>query len=103
VQRGLVDAASVLDASIGPPVSWPALKLRVIDTSPDFAPPPVVAPRSVPGEVRARLQRYLLDRHRSKAGRQQLGVLGIDDFVRPEGISYQPLREMLDVVTATSD
>ncbi|MBI5525649.1 MAG: PhnD/SsuA/transferrin family substrate-binding protein, partial [Deltaproteobacteria bacterium] len=73
-------------------------KLRIIDTSPDFATPPVVAPVAVPADVRARMRNVLLGMGASEEGRARLKPLGFDGFAPAEPADYFPIREMLKTV-----
>jgi phosphonate transport system substrate-binding protein len=100
VYRKLVDAAAVDDLvfkNLVVPRSPYWDQLRVIESSPDFAIPPVVAPLSVPAELRARMRKFFLDMALTPHGRERLAALGFDGFTAAGKESYASIREMLDV------
>lgn len=103
VYRYLVDAAAVHELvyrAIVVPGSPYWGKLRVIDTSPDFATPPVVAPTAVPAEVRAKMRDVLAGMNATPEGRRLLQALGFDGFTRARPDDYQPVRAMLEAISA---
>lgn len=100
VYRKLVDAAAVDDLvykKLVIPQSPYWQRLRVVESSPDFAVPPVVASTALPAEVRAQMRNFLLGLANSEAGRQRLRVLGFDGFTTAGEENYAPIRRMLEV------
>lgn len=83
VAAGLADAAAV-DSLIADAMfaKDPALakRLRVLERSPEFGSPPVVARADMPAEERAVLTAALLNLHRASTGQALLKDLGIDHF-----------------------
>jgi len=101
VHRKLVDAAAVdiliYDQLLEMEPSY-AEQLRVIETSPPFAIPPVVAPTSVPAPLRKRLGAILVALSKDPAHRELLAPLGFDGFTRIDPSAYEPIRRMHDAV-----
>ncbi len=103
VYRKLADAAAVDDLVFNQlvvPNSPYWNQLRIIDSSPDFAIPPVVAPTSVPAELRARMRRFFLEMGQTPEGRERLAALGFDGFTAGGKEHYASIREMLEVTGA---
>lgn len=103
VYRKLVDAAAVDDLvfyKLVSPESPYRDQLRVIESSPDFAIPPVVAPITVPAGLRARMRRFLLGLAQTPQGRARLAALGFDGFTAGGKEDYASIRKMLEVTGA---
>jgi phosphonate transport system substrate-binding protein len=103
VYRKLVDAAAVDDLvykQLVVPQSPYWERLRVVESSPDFAIPPVVASTSVPAEIRARMREFLLGLTSTEEGRRRLVALGFDGFTAAREETYDSIRRMLEVTTA---
>jgi len=101
VYRRLADAAAVHEVVFrsvtGPGTPYHG-RLRVIDTSPGFPTPPVVAPTSVPAGTRARIREALLELHETPEGREVLATLGFTRFVPAASADYDPVRAMIPEV-----
>jgi len=103
VHRKLVDAAAVDDLvynRIVVPNSPYSSQLRIVETSPDLAMPPVVAPTSAPAEERARYRRFFLTLSEAPEGRARLAALGFDGFVAGVDEHYAPIRRMRETADA---
>jgi phosphonate transport system substrate-binding protein len=91
VARGFVDAAAV-DSNIFYRLTedLPALasQVRVLDVSPPFGVPPVVALKSLRADHRTRLTEAFLSLDGDPEGAGLLKALGIDRFVRPPAHLY---------------
>ncbi|MBI4518521.1 MAG: phosphate/phosphite/phosphonate ABC transporter substrate-binding protein [Deltaproteobacteria bacterium] len=103
VYRKLADAAAVDDLVFNQLVVpnspyWD--QLRIIESSPEFAIPPVVAPTSVPAELRARMRGFFLEMAQAPEGRERLAALGFEGFIAGEKEHYASIREMLEVTGA---
>ncbi len=99
VSRGLVDGAAV-DSLI-----WeyynrknPSLTegTRIIRKSELFGIPPLVASKSFPNEMKARVREILLEMHEDPKGLQILQELMIDRFVVPHEEWYDAIRQMME-------
>ena len=101
VARGLVDVASV-DHLIFEMMKeqQPATtnKLRILETSPPFGAPPVVVPRSVPAELRAKLRQALVGLHKTEAGARTLSQLRVDRFDVVTDAHYSSVRTLWNEV-----
>ncbi len=97
VSRGLVDGAAV-DGLIWEYYSRknPSLtaRTRVIKRSEPFGIPPVVVSRSMPAELRERIQDVILSMHKSSDGQKILAELMIDRFVIAHDEWYDSIRRM---------
>ncbi len=105
VSRGLVDAAAVNELVYRHPVmpnSTYEDDFRVIETSPDFGNPPVVAPTTVPEELRVRMREFLLHLADTPQGRERLATLGLDGFTVGGRELYETVREMREATSATA-
>lgn len=103
VYRKLVDAAAVDDLvfeKLVTPGSPYWNQLRVIESSPDFAIPPAVAPMAVPADLRARMREFLLGLTQMPKGRERLAALGFDGFAAGRREDYASIREMLEATSA---
>lgn len=98
VAKGLVDGAAV-DSLVYDALaeSNPQLiaQLRIVDKSPPFGIPPVVVPRELPYARKEQLRSLLLAMHEDPEGKEILGRLKIDRFVRVDDSLYDRVREML--------
>ena len=70
----------------------------MIERSPDFANPPVVAPSTLPAATRARIRAYLIALSSSPEGRRGLAAAGMEGFVQVEAPDYEPIRDMIHAV-----
>jgi phosphonate transport system substrate-binding protein len=103
VYRRLADGAAVDDLVFAQVVTPDSLywdQFRIVETSPAFAIPPVVAPTSVPAELRTRMREFFLGLARTPEGQQRLAALGFDGFTAGGKEHYASIREMLRVAGA---
>ena len=77
-----------------------ALATKVIAKSKPYAIPPVVVRKDLDPDLKAALGQVLLDMHTTEEGRQILGRMMIDRFVRIDDSAYDPIREMEQVLQA---
>ncbi len=70
--------------------------LRVLERSPAFGMPPVVASARIPAARQRRWRSALLQLHRRASARDALRALGIDRFVTPRPSLYRTARELYD-------
>ena len=101
VYRQLVDAAAVDELVFSAVVRGDSTyqgRIRVIERSPDFANPPVVAPSTLPAATRARIRAYLIALSSSPEGRRGLAAAGMEGFVQVEAPDYEPIRDMIHAV-----
>ena len=101
VASGIVDGAAVDSLiwdykNITEP--WLTSKTRIINVSPPFGIPPVVASPHTDKALTERIRNILLNMHRDEEGREILEKLRIKRFVQPENVSYASIEEMLEVV-----
>ena len=98
VARGIVDGAAVdslvFDAMQRQDPTL-ASKVNVVEESPDFAIPPVVATKFLAPDLAQRIQAALLAMHESSEGRAALANLGFDRFDIGRGEDYDSIAEML--------
>ena len=91
VARKLVDGASV-DGLIFDYLAKhnPALvqNIRIIEKSEPFGMPPVVVPRRLDPQLKAKLKSILLSLHQDAKGKQILDQLNIDRFVPGDSVNY---------------
>jgi phosphonate transport system substrate-binding protein len=75
----------------------PALgqRIKVIERSPAFGIPPVVAPPDLPPQQKAQLQEILLTMHEDPVGQEILNTIGIDRFVPIEDQAYGGARQLI--------
>jgi len=105
VYRGLADAAAVSDLvykQLVVPRSRYQDQFRIVESSPDFGNPPVVAPTSVPAEVRTRTREFLLHLGETPEGRERLATLGFDRFTVAEPDAYTSIRATREAVRAAT-
>lgn len=101
VASGIVDGAAVDSLiwdykNITEP--WLTSRTRIINVSPPFGIPPVVASPYSDKELTEKIRKILLNMHRDEEGRRILEKLHIKRFISPENISYASIEEMLEVV-----
>lgn len=97
VARGLVDVASVDHLIFQMMIAQqPELgrKVRVIEQSPPFGAPPVVVPRRLDPELRARLLTALLGLHKTPGGAALLGQLRVNRFEAVADAHYESVRSL---------
>lgn len=101
VYRQIADAAAV-DSLIYEKIVVPASqywgRLRIIERSPPFPNPPVVAPTSTPEELRRRMRATLLNMGESAEGRRLLSATGIDRFIEGKAEQYKVITKMIETV-----
>lgn len=99
VAQGIVDASAV-DSLI-----WEYLnatnpeftaKTRILVKSPPYAIPPVVVPRDLSPELKAKLKQAFLNAHTDPKGKEILKKMKIDKFVVIDDRAYDSVREMQD-------
>ncbi|HSM92867.1 MAG TPA: PhnD/SsuA/transferrin family substrate-binding protein [Anaeromyxobacteraceae bacterium] len=99
VARGVVDGACV-DSLIYDEMlrSRPALgkAVRIIDTSPPFGSPPVVAATTLPAPRRAALREALVGLSRDAEGAKALAAIGIDGFLPVQPSHYDGARAVVE-------
>jgi len=99
VYRKLADAAAVDSLVFDRIVTEDSRyigKLKVIEQSPGFPIPPVVAPTSVSSELRAIFKQALLTLHETREGRDRLAKMGIERFVPGDPASYSVIRKVAE-------
>lgn len=101
VAEALADAAGVES----PLYDWmiaqknpAALKTRILDRSPPFGTPPVVAHPQMDSQLRARVREFFLTLHETERGREILGKIMVDRFVEPDPKLYAPVFDMAAAV-----
>lgn len=98
VAEGLVDGASVdslvYDYALARDATL-AKRVRVIARSAPYGMPPVVVPRGLDPELKARLRQVLMGMHEEEQGAIVLEDLMIDRFVPPDDTAYDSIRAML--------
>ncbi len=101
VASGIVDGAAV-DSLIWDykNITEPELtsKTRIIQVSPPFGIPPVVASPYSDKELAREIRNILISMHKEEEGREILRKLHIRRFLMPEDVSYASIEEMLKVV-----
>ncbi|MFC1964802.1 phosphate/phosphite/phosphonate ABC transporter substrate-binding protein [Chloroflexota bacterium] len=101
VAEGLVDGGAVdslvYDYVVGnePEIG---LRTRIIEKSPPFGIPPVIAHPSLDQEIKARLRSLFLNMNQDEAGRTILDGLHIERFVIGDDASYGMIRSMANEV-----
>jgi phosphonate transport system substrate-binding protein len=70
-------------------------RIRVIDRSPPFGIPPVVVGPEIDSELRASLQRILLNMADDTTAAPALESLGIEGFVLIDDDHYQSVRDLI--------
>lgn len=103
LRHGLVDAISVYDIHFeqmtGKGTDFEGL-FRILERSPPFAVPPVVAPKKVPQQLRKKMREFLLGLTDNSEGRARLAEIGVDRFVALGTHDYEPIRRLMEVATA---
>lgn len=97
VAEGVVDGAAV-DSLIWEYANRTSPKFtsqtRIILKSPPYGIPPVVVPKELAAELKARLRRIFLEAHTDHKGAEILKKMHIDRFVTIEDRAYDSIREM---------
>lgn len=97
VSEGFVDGASV-DSYIYDlmRVLRPEMikKTKIIEISPAFGFPPVVVRKDLEGKLKAKLSSVFLSIHRDPAGKEILGEMLLDGFVKGEESLFAEVRKM---------
>jgi phosphonate transport system substrate-binding protein len=102
LRQDLVDAAAVYDLNFERLTrTVGGADVRVIDRSPEYSMPPVVAPLSVPAPLRQRLRELLLALDDTPSGRAILAELGADRFVADAPLGYEPIRRNWELLRAS--
>ena len=100
VANGLVDGAAVdsliLDHMMIENNPY-ALNVRIINTSENFAIPPVVVPKQLDQKLKQQLREFFLEAHTTQEGRRILDALRIDYFTLADDSEYNSIREMAHI------
>jgi phosphonate transport system substrate-binding protein len=101
VAAGLADGAAVdslvYDFALERDPSL-ASQVKIIQSSPAFAIPPVVVGPNIRPQLRATLQNILLEMHTTPEGQKVLATLGIEKFVFIEDAAYNSIRQIIQAV-----
>lgn len=95
VRDGIVDGASVENLVFQQMLlQEPQLKkeIRIIQQSPDFAAPPVVARPGLDNQLENRLRQFFLDLDKTQRGKNILQNMGIDCYQPLNDSAYAPVR-----------
>ncbi len=98
VAAGIADGASVgslVYESLDPETHSYLKDLRVLEVSPPFGNPPVVASPEVPPEFLEKVQEILLRMHKDPEGRRILKKMHVDRFIPPDPAFYHSVRVLL--------
>lgn len=97
VSKGVVDGAAVdsivfnasvrLNKELGKTV-------RVVEQSPEFVSPPIVASERVNAEEFRKTRQVLLSMHKDPEGKRILGKMGIEQFAVPDAEAFALVRSM---------
>lgn len=71
-----------------------ALSVRTVESSQNFAIPPVVVPKQLAPKLKQQLRTFFLEAHKTKEGRKILNALRIDYFTLGDDNEYNSIREM---------
>jgi phosphonate transport system substrate-binding protein len=71
---------------------------RIIEQSPDFGIPPLVATAATPIFIKEKIKEIVLNMHENPEGKKILGAMLIDKFVRSDDTNYDSVREMQSFV-----
>ncbi len=74
-------------------------QVRIIEQSPDFGVPPMVATPATPIFIKERIKEILLRMHQDPEGKQILDSMLIEKFVGADDTNYDSVREMQSFVT----
>jgi len=97
VLNGFVHGASVdsmvYDAYI---YKHPSAKnrLKIVQDFSNYPIPPFIIRKNLPLEIRQKLQTTLLNMHKDKKGKQILKAMSIDNFEKPNNISYEKIKKV---------
>ena len=80
-----------------------ANKLRILETSPPFGNPPVVARAGLPADLKNKLRAVFLDMHRNEEGRRVLKTISVESFSAPAPGLYSSAEELLKKTAAGRD
>ena len=72
-----------------------AKKLKVLETSPDFGNPPVVARAGLPPAVKNRLRAIFMDMHKDEEGLRVLKAIAVERFAPPAPGLYSSAEKLL--------
>lgn len=76
-----------------------AKKLKVLETSPPFGNPPMVARAGLPSELKNKLRAVFLDMHKDAEGRRVLRTLSVERFAAPPPGLYSSAEELFAKVS----
>lgn len=76
--------------------------IRIIDISPEFLAPPIVASGKVPDKLFKRMQNVLTNMHKDDDGRKILGGILVDRLIPPDSHSLDSMIEMKKFLDARS-
>ncbi|HEY3346127.1 MAG TPA: phosphate/phosphite/phosphonate ABC transporter substrate-binding protein [Nitrospirota bacterium] len=105
VYKGLVDGASVNSIIYDFKLAKgdkDASGTRIIEQSPGYAMPPVVASKRADPALRKALKMALLDMHKDPEGRAILALISVDRFVEAADRDYDSLRKMKKAISKIS-
>jgi phosphonate transport system substrate-binding protein len=101
VANGVADGAAVdslvYDYAVSREPSL-AQQVRIIHRSPAFGAPPVVVNPEVRPQLKAELQRLLLELQNTSEGQTVLAAIGVDQFVPAANNDYDTVRELVERV-----
>ena len=97
VVNGVTDAAAIDELvlySMYPEKEKRDKKVRTIWLSDTYGPPPIVVPKGLEPELKASLQRELLNLHKDPAAGELLKSIGIERFAPPDAQSYSSIIKL---------
>lgn len=103
VALGVVDAAAVDSLVFGAmALSQPEItdRVRILNRSPEFGMPPVVASPRLDAPLRQQLRQVMLHLHEDSRGRSLLGLTGIERFVPAPADLYDSARRVFKELEA---
>lgn len=72
-----------------------AKKLKILETSPSFGNPPVVARTGLSADIKSKLRAIFLDMHKDEEGRRVLKAISVDRFSAPAPGLYSSAEKIL--------
>jgi phosphonate transport system substrate-binding protein len=78
-------------------------KTRVIKKSESFGSPPLVVSKALDPNIKIRLKKMILSMHEDLEGKRILDELMIDYFAPPKPEWYEPVKTMLERMTADEE
>lgn len=80
-----------------------AKKLKVLETSPPFGNPPVVARAGLPPDIKRKLRSVFLDMHKDEEGRRVLKAISVERYSAPEPGLYSSAEKLFAKAAAGAD